>query len=207
MAGSRSTRVASMAGASPNSRAVAAETTAANANVVMSSSAFTSGRWLIGMRKRSARDVHPAHRIPSAPPATAIVRLSVKSWRTSRRRAAPSDSRIASSRRRDIARASSRTATFAQAINSTSTTITISSVSGWAYAPRSWSSPAPPASTPICGGCPRSSSGSASGAKRWKSASARACTARSSTPGFIRAITCAHQYPRTSRREGVSGGR
>ena len=47
---------------------------------------------------------------------------SVSSCRTSRQRLAPSDNRIATSRRRPTARDSSRLATFAHAISSTSAT-------------------------------------------------------------------------------------
>ena len=59
---------------------------------------------------------------PSAPPRSDSTRLSVSSWRTIRRRPAPSADRTASSRSRAVARASSRLATFAQQISSTKPT-------------------------------------------------------------------------------------
>ena len=52
-------------------------------------------------------------------------RLSVRSWRTSRARVAPSDSRTDSSFWRVAARDSSRFATLAQTISSTSATTVV----------------------------------------------------------------------------------
>ena len=59
---------------------------------------------------------------PKAPPASPSSVFSVRSWRTSRARPAPMAARIASSRRRDADRDSSRFATFADAISSTKPT-------------------------------------------------------------------------------------
>ena len=58
--------------------------------------------------------------MPSAPPAKASIRLSVSSCRTSRPRVAPSESRTEISFCRVVARESSRLATLAQTISSTS---------------------------------------------------------------------------------------
>ena len=67
----------------------------------------------------SARPAHHAMSTPSPPPAAASTTPSLNSWRTSRARLAPTEARIANSRRRAVARASSRFATFAHAIRST----------------------------------------------------------------------------------------
>ena len=56
------------------------------------------------------------------PPIAESTRLSVRSWRMTRRRPAPSAERIASSRVRTVARASSRLATLAQQMRSTNPT-------------------------------------------------------------------------------------
>ena len=64
-----------------------------------------------------------AKAMPSAPPASANKRLSVRSWRTMRDRRAPSAWRTASSRARAVERASSRLAMLAQAMRSTSATM------------------------------------------------------------------------------------
>ena len=61
----------------------------------------------------------PASAMPSAPPPSASTALSVRHWRTSRQRPAPSATRMASSRSRETARASIRLATLAHAISST----------------------------------------------------------------------------------------
>ena len=56
---------------------------------------------------------------PAAPPANASTALSVRSCRMIRTRPAPIASRVATSFRRAAARARSKPATFAQAINNT----------------------------------------------------------------------------------------
>ncbi len=62
---------------------------------------------------------------PRVPPASAMTPLSSNNWRAIAMRVAPSAARIAISRCRAVARASSRLATLAQAINSTSETAPI----------------------------------------------------------------------------------
>ena len=68
---------------------------------------------------RSTAPPHSATTTPAKPPSTARSTLSVKSCDKSRARLTPSASRIAISRRRLSARASSRFATLAQAMSST----------------------------------------------------------------------------------------
>src|ERR1051325_2012008 len=63
-----------------------------------------------------------ASKAASVPPAAASIRLSARSCLTSRPRPAPSAARSANSRVREAARASSRLATLAQAINKTNPT-------------------------------------------------------------------------------------
>src|SRR5215213_8446611 len=58
---------------------------------------------------------HSVSSNPKAPPGTPSSTLSVSHWRTSRARVAPSACRIAVSRRRTAARATSRPAMFAHA--------------------------------------------------------------------------------------------
>jgi hypothetical protein len=60
--------------------------------------------------------------MPSTPPVVESSTLSTSSCRTSASRPAPSEVRIASSCRRDAARASSRFATLKQAIDSSTAT-------------------------------------------------------------------------------------
>ena len=72
-----------------------------------------------GSRARSADRLHAASRIPAAPPAAAMTRLSVSICCTSRPLDAPTAVRIETSFCRAAARASSSVATFAHAISST----------------------------------------------------------------------------------------
>ena len=71
----------------------------------------------------------PTSTTPSVPPRSASNRLSVMSCANSRPRLAPIDARTASSRCRAVPRASSRLATFTQAISSTKPTTPSSSQS------------------------------------------------------------------------------
>ena len=79
-------------------------------------------RDLLGPRFTSARTPHQASSSPNAPPRAASVTLSVSIWRISRARVAPTAARMAISRSRTVARASSRLATFTHAISSTKPT-------------------------------------------------------------------------------------
>ncbi len=75
------------------------------------------------MKLTSALCVSHARAIPSAPPASATIRLSVTTCRSSVPRPAPNAARTAYSRRRYAMRASARFATFAQAMASTSSVV------------------------------------------------------------------------------------
>ena len=105
-------------------------------------------------RRREKRDEQPLpHRATASPrsaPSVDSSKLSVSSCRMTRPRAAPSATRIAISRRRTAARASSRFATFAQAISSTSPTITISATSARRYFSRRSETPCAPARRRAC---------------------------------------------------------
>ncbi len=69
--------------------------------------------------------LHQASAIPSPPPKTESNRPSARNCWTNRRRPAPSAMRMLISRRRTVARASSKLATLVQAISSTKPTATI----------------------------------------------------------------------------------
>jgi len=75
-----------------------------------------------GEAATSALTAQDASISPSPPPAAAITTLSVSNCRTRRIRLAPRAVRSAISLRRDAARASSRLATLAQAMSSTTPT-------------------------------------------------------------------------------------
>ena len=91
--------------------------------------------------RSSALVVHTETSNPSRPPASAITRLSIRSWRSRERRAAPKAKRMAISRRREAARAIKRLATLAQAISSTRPTSAISATSGFSHSWRNWLMP------------------------------------------------------------------
>src|SRR5204862_94247 len=80
---------------------------------------------------KRASSAQTASRIPAPAPRGASSALSVRSWRTTRARPAPSAQRTAISRDRAAPRASRRFATLAQAISSTSRTAPIRTSSGW----------------------------------------------------------------------------
>ena len=81
------------------------------------------------MSARRPRVSATATNTPITPPMAESTRLSTSSWRTSRPRVAPSDSRTAISRCRMNPRAMSRLATLAQAMSSTRPTMHISTIS------------------------------------------------------------------------------
>ena len=87
---------------------------------------------------------------PAAPPAAASSRLSVSSCLASRMPPAPIARLIAISLRRMTPRASSKPATFVQAISSTSPTTTISNLSGDEKRLRRIEMPWPPGSNLMC---------------------------------------------------------
>ena len=108
--------LARSAGASPNTIAVSVVTAATNATTRQS---ITVARPVLP--GSSCLPQYPT-RIPNAPPSEESSRLSVSSCRTSRARVAPSDRRTEISFCRPVARESSRLATFAHTMSSTSTT-------------------------------------------------------------------------------------
>ena len=111
-----------IAGASPNSSTVAIETTVEKSSTgvwiaICSTPGSGIGKF-IGSSVRASGIRISAIATPAAPAQSASTRLSASNPRTIRRRVAPSAARMAISRSRSAARASSRLATFAQAISS-----------------------------------------------------------------------------------------
>ena len=114
-------RVANQAGAAPKSMPVV--------RARVNAKASTSGEGIVSIGRKvvpakanasSSRAVPTATARPTMPPSTASSTLSSSACVTICRREAPSASRTAVWPRRATARASSRLATFAQAISSTS---------------------------------------------------------------------------------------
>ena len=137
-----SARLACNAGASPNSRPVKVESASVKTSRRMSSvAAIHPPVAFAGRMRSSALVVHTETSSPSRPPASAMTRLSIRSCRSSERRAAPNARRMAISRRRDAARASNKLATLAQAISSTKPTSAIRAVSGFSHSCRNWLMP------------------------------------------------------------------
>ena len=119
----RSGREVCSAGMRPNRRPVSSATRMVNARTRQSMptsepSAPTRGRLAVLTLSRARIPTTPATE-PTAAPARESSTLSVSSCRTMRARPAPMATRMAISRRRPMARASSRLATLAQAISST----------------------------------------------------------------------------------------
>ena len=101
----------------------------------------------MGHDRTSAMAPKYASTIPTPLAATDNSSDSVKTCRTIRPRPAPSATRTAISRRRDIARASSRPAIFVQAISRRRATIAIRASSDCANTSRSMENPAAAGST------------------------------------------------------------
>ncbi len=138
----RSTRVARSAGARPNSSAVVTVTAMVKPRTRASSGMSSTTAVLPnGLRASSNPRLHQAMAVPSAAPPKASRRDSAKSCLTMRPGLAPSASRKAMSRRRAVARASSRFATLAQAAANTRPTRPISIWSGLAKRRRASFSP------------------------------------------------------------------
>src|SRR5258708_3724244 len=122
----RSAREAFNAGTSPNTIPVSSDTPSVNTNTRQSSTTPDPSSPIRGMFPglitSSARTpTYPSPR-PSTPPARDNITLSVSNCRINAPRPAPIAARMAISRLRIVARASSRFATLAQAINSTKLT-------------------------------------------------------------------------------------
>ena len=118
-----STRDVDSAGASPH------KNTAVTASAVVNASVRPFGATSIGIgaasldaSTSSTRLPHQARNNPSAPPRLASSALSVRNCLINRPRPAPIASRIATSRWRAVARASSRHETFAHAMSRTTPT-------------------------------------------------------------------------------------
>ncbi len=129
----RSSREAWSAGMSPNRMPVAIDSAIVNARTRQSTVTTepfspTRGRPAVFTASSARIPAVPRSR-PSAPPANDSMRLSVSSCRMMRPRPAPMAARTAISRLRVVARASSRFATFAQAMSSTKLTAPSSSQS------------------------------------------------------------------------------
>ncbi len=110
--------VACQAGATPNTTPVRRERPKVKANTRTSGVAVSGRSAELASRVRRALPVHHAKMIPTAPPARERTRLSAINWRTSTKRLAPTARRMAISFCLPTARASSRFATFAQAMSS-----------------------------------------------------------------------------------------
>ena len=122
----RSVREACKAGMRPNRMLVTSVTPAVNAStrqstVTSAPSLPTRGRSAVFTRSNARMPITPSAD-PSNAPQIASKTLSVSICRISRRGSRRSAARIAISRRRPMARASSRFATFAQAISRTKLT-------------------------------------------------------------------------------------
>ena len=150
----KSSRVAASAGTRPKSSTATNAESVVNINSWRSIAKVKSKRPTADDRKRTNEAAAAGAAIrPSAPPAAASRALSVRSWRISRDRLAPSDSRTPISRRRADARASRRFATLAVAISNNSATTVMSTTSGREKRRRSCVSPPLADMTSICSGC------------------------------------------------------
>ena len=122
----RSAREACIAGTNPKRMPVPSASSRVKPITVQSSvTAAPSGPMrgmLPGFTASNARTPSAPITSPKTPPSIESSTLSVSSWRTMRLRPAPMAERMAISRARPVARASSRLATFAQAISSTQPT-------------------------------------------------------------------------------------
>ena len=125
----KSVFAACQAGAMPNSSPVTIVSANANSSTVASMRTSGTGRRFAGITASIASTAHSAASNPAAPPIDDSTRLSTSSCRSSRPRLAPSAVRTAISFCRDAARASSRFATFADAISSTQPTAQSSTTS------------------------------------------------------------------------------
>ncbi len=115
------------AGKIPKITPVSTEITSVASNTVRSARTVSEiGKPVSGMNFMNVPAVQSVINNATAPPASASTRLSTSSCRTSRHRLAPSDIRMAISRRRPTARTSIRFATFAHANSSTRPAIVIS---------------------------------------------------------------------------------
>ena len=128
-----------MAGASPNSTPAVSDTIVVNPSVRRSSAGRAKSS-MPGGTSCSRKTIAPlASRTPTTRPSPPRTRLSASSCRTMRLRVAPSELRRAISCRRAVARASSRLATFAQAMSITTPTAANSTTNGRRASPATYS--------------------------------------------------------------------
>ena len=143
-----SVRLAPSAGSSPNNTAVTIVTTAANTSVrAFGATSSTIGPRPRDIMARSRSVTQYASATPAVPPAAARSALSVRSWRTIRPRAAPSESRTAISCCLALERTINRPARLAQATSSTTATAAIRIRSGSENCRRSSFNPCAPESS------------------------------------------------------------
>ena len=126
----RSARVLCRAGKRPNSSPVASVRAAAKIITGTSTCAATVLVASFGSIASIRSSVHCATTRPAAPPSSESRHDSPSSWRTSRARPAPIESRTAISPARAADRASSRLAMFAHAMTSTNAVTHCSRISG-----------------------------------------------------------------------------
>ena len=119
----------------PNSRPAASDSPRVNARVMPSMPTSSSRATSPGTRAGTARSTRAAAASPSTPPPAPSSALSVRSWRKSCQRLAPSAAQTASARRRVTPRASSSPATLVQAISSTRAVAAVRARSAGRYAP------------------------------------------------------------------------
>ena len=125
-------RVACSAGASPNTMPVRTDSARVNSSTRASIETSASrGRENGGTASSSAAFNASPSASPSTPPQTDSNTFSVRNCRTSLHLPAPTEARIATSRSRDVPRASVRLARFAQPISSTMPTADSSTYSDW----------------------------------------------------------------------------
>ena len=172
------------AGTKPNVTPVKIETTRVNVRTRQSSPTCSARGMFCFPSATNRSDHHTARNNPSNPPVNESTTLSVNNCRTTRMRLAPSAARMAISLCRDIARASSRLATFAHAIKSTQPTAPNRINKAGRMSPTSASSVG---STPVLL-CKFLSGYCCSRRALIEAISAVACSL--DTPGLRRAITC-----------------
>ena len=155
---------ANHAGASPNSRPARTESAAVNSSTRPSGPSSRSRRGagptmrIVMMIRASIPAPKWARPMPSSPPIADSSSDSLSIWRTRRKRPAPRDTRMAISRWRTEARASSRLAMFAHAISRSVPTAAMSARRGREN--RSWSGVARPAPAGVTESVTRSQFGS-----------------------------------------------
>ena len=182
---------------------MATESRAVNSSVRASGrSSKISGRPWGGSHSRRSRRLQAARMRPAAPPRRPSSRLSVRSWRTRRRRPAPRASRIPISRARAAERANTSIATLAQAMPSTTATLetrcAIAPIAVRRMLPRPPAAPSSVRRRCSHSPCARLSGASVSATACWYAASRAAPAWSRETPGCRRATICSQRRPGSS---------